>query len=131
MITDPWRKASSRLISPADGVKMSPQIPTRKEALLTQRKRLTNMRIIVPAVSAYMLYNGIDTIRRSESTPAYFYVFLVVFFGFMIFAFFLNQKRIRVIDVKIAEEEAREAQEAGEGTDSEEKSDWPDDLSQS
>jgi hypothetical protein len=110
---------------------MNPQIPTRKETLLTQRKRLTNMRIIVPAVSAYMLYNGIDTIRRSESTPAYFYVFLVVFFGFMIFAFFLNQKRIRDIDIRIAEEEAREAQEAGETDESEEKSDWPDDLSQS
>lgn len=114
---------------------MNPVEPKKSENLLAKRKRLGNMRIIIGAAGAYIIYDGIRLIRTQETTPTFFYAFLVLFTGFMIFAFYLNHKRIKAADNEIAEELAREAQEVREGAENEddeeeEKEDWPDDLSQ-
>lgn len=114
---------------------MNPVEPKKSENLLAKRKRLSNMRIIIVAAGAYIIYDGIRLIRTQETTPPFFYVFLVLFTGFMIFAFWLNFKRIQAADKEIAEEQAKEAQEAREAAGSEDdeeeaQEDWPDDLSQ-
>jgi len=112
---------------------MSPLFPKRSNDLYTQRRHQGNMRYIIGLAGGYILYDGIRLIRSQETTPTFFYVYLVVFTVFMIAAFILNMKRLQETDRKIAEEQARKAlEESQQGTDDQsEANDWPDDLSQS
>ena len=84
----------------------------RIEFLTARRKRFRNLRFFIPVVGLYILYDGIRTIINEGTAPAFFYVFLVFFAGLMIFAFFLNEKRLRGVE---AELDRLEAQEAAEG----------------
>lgn len=103
------------------------------ESLAAKRKRYSNMRFIIGVATAYILYDGIKLIRSQETTPTFFYVYLVVFTIFMIIAFFFNLNRLKAVTKEIEEEQAKQA--ASEATtvggDQPEKADWPDDLSQS
>jgi len=89
----------------------------------SQRKRLGNMRVIIVLATAYILYDGIKLIREQESTPIFFYIYLVVFALAMVFSFFLNAKRIKQVDELIAKDLAGEV--SAEETP---KKEWPDDL---
>lgn len=77
-----------------------------------RRRHLSNMRFIIVVAGVYILYEGISQIvKNTAETPVWFYVYLVLFAAAIVFALILNEKRIRVLDQKIAEEEAKEAKE--------------------
>lgn len=76
-----------------------------------RRKHLSNMRIIIIVAGGYILYEGISSIMSTPGTPAWFYIYLVLFTAAIVFALVLNEKRIKEIDRRIAEDEAKAAKE--------------------
>ncbi len=84
---------------------------------MARRRHLTNMRLITLLAGGYILYEGIKQVINSKgTTPVWFYVYLVLFAVAIVFAFLLNEKRIKAIDKLIAEQEeeaAHAAKEAG------------------
>lgn len=91
----------------------------RIEFLTARRKRFRNLRFFIPLVGLYILYDGIRTIIREGTAPAFFYVFLAAFAGLMIFAFFQNERRIRDVESELTR---LEAQEEAEGLIAQEES---------
>jgi len=97
-----------------------------------RRRHLANMRLIIVLAGGYILYDGIrNVINDRAGTPTWFYFYLVAFAAAIVFAFILNERRIKAIDRQIAEAEAKEAQEAQAGTqgrDETDEDDEPNDL---
>jgi len=102
----------------------------RIEFLNIRRKRFRNLRFIIPIVGLYILYDGIRTIINEGEAPAFFYVFLAAFAGLMIFAFFLNEKRIRDVESELSRLEVREAAEGLVDLEESDPDDIPEDPDQ-
>jgi hypothetical protein len=91
---------------------------------VSRRRSLSNMRLIIVLATGYILYDGIRLIREQESTPTFFYIYLVLFTIAMVASFFVNAKRIKDLDKRIAEDLAKEVT-----PENAPKEEWPDDLS--
>lgn len=83
-----------------------------------RRRHLANMRLIIALAGGYILYDGISGIVADQAgTPTWFYFYLVAFAAAIVFAFILNERRIKAIDREVAEAEAKAAREGGQDND--------------